>query len=210
MELVKAYLEAALKQQYYYNGKTLKRLGRNKDERPLPREAYVPEGYERSNGSTGVIGPPPPPPLRYVGQLQGETKEEYHARMRVESKSFFLFLSSIIFGSSVISVVLVSLLSDREEYSVRFVPLPFLIFFVCAFVLYQKARSKYMKLKREREGDVDWIEGESPSARIRPPAPPPQSASPSITVRPQNTGVRPRRGPELASIDPISGLPRAE
>ncbi|PVC63351.1 hypothetical protein C2I27_22840 [Priestia megaterium] len=61
MELVQAYLEATLKQQYYYDGKTLKRVPKNKGERPLPREAYTPEGYERSNDASGVIGPPPRP-----------------------------------------------------------------------------------------------------------------------------------------------------
>ncbi|PVC63352.1 hypothetical protein C2I27_22845 [Priestia megaterium] len=142
--------------------------------------------------------------------MDNETKEEYHARMKVESRSFLLFLSSILLVSSIISVVLASLLSEREEFSVRFVPIPFLIFFVCAFILYRKASSKHIKLKREREGNVDWVEGESPSARIRPTAPPPQSARPVGTIRPEGTGVRPRRGPELASTCPITGLPRPE
>lgn len=117
--------------------------------RPIPRDANVPEGFERSD--SGMIVPEHPRPsgsVRYEGQHPDDTKEEHLVRMKRDNWNFAMACFSLVLLSVNIVFGVLSAFDYSIGFPVGFIPLPLVIW---AFIKKSKYESKLRNMKRERE-----------------------------------------------------------
>lgn len=116
--------------------------------RPLPRDANVPEGFERNEN--GMIRPEKPPShgLRHAGQRSDETQEEYLIRRKKESWNLNMIFASLVL--LLVNIITAAFMVSGVDLPFPFgvIPLPFVIW---AYAMKSRTDSKYREMKRERE-----------------------------------------------------------
>ena len=116
--------------------------------RPLPRDANVPEGFERNENGMIVPERPIPPEPRYEGQHPDDTQEEHLVRMRRNNWNFAMACFSMVLLSVNIVFGILSAFDYSIGFPVGFLPLPLVIW---AYIKKSRYDSKLRNMKRERE-----------------------------------------------------------
>lgn len=116
--------------------------------RPLPQDANIPAGFERSENGMIAPEPPRPPESRYEGQRDDDTQEEHLVRMKRDNWNFAMACFSLVLLSVNIVFGVLSAFDYSIGFPVGFIPLPLVIW---AYFKKSKYESKLRNMKRERE-----------------------------------------------------------
>lgn len=119
--------------------------------RPLPRDANVPEGFERLPSGTIVPQRPVRPEGRYEGQRDDDTMAEHLVRRSIEHRRFLFILSAVILIAMNLSIGIVNVTGRGDIPPIGLIPIP-LVF--AALISVWRAEGKLWDMKRERE-DVE-------------------------------------------------------